>query len=320
MLGSLTALAHEYVQHLAMRAYAVEVVTRTRRRLAVFTAWVEARGVVAPAALTRAHAQGFARWMESQTGRDGAPLPVRSQRGRLEALQGFTAWLARGGHLSSDPAADVILPRAPRDQPRLLLTRHQVETLCAQPDISTPEGLRDRAILEMFYSTGLRRAELASLRLADVQPRMGAVHVMSGKGKKDRVVPIGSRALHWLAAYLHEGRPIFLARIHGDRAEDRVWLGKWGAPLPAAKVDSIVRPYLAAIGIPSGAGACHLLRHAFASHLLAAGADVAAIAAMLGHAGLQTASTYTHVSVDDVARHCAPLWARLPWRLPWRVA
>lgn len=300
--------------HLSMRAYACEVVTRTRRRLAVFTAWAQARGVAAPSALTREHAQAFARWLEAQPGKDGAPLPPRSQRGRLEALQGFTAWLERGGQIADDPAADVLLPRAPRDRPRLLLTSAQVSRLLAQPDTGTPVGVRDRALLEVLYSTGIRRAELAGLRLADVQPRSGAVHVVCGKGKKDRVVPIGARALRWLDAWLRDGRPALLAGCHGDEAGDRVWLSTWGTPLGAGKLDGVVRPYLSAIGIPSGAGACHLLRHAFASHLLAAGADVAAIAAMLGHAGLQTAPIYTHVSDDDVARHLAPLWARLPWR------
>lgn len=311
--GTLSALALEYTAHLSMRAYAPEVVTRTRRRLSVFTAWAQARGVTVPASLTREHAQAFARWLESQSGRGGTPLPPRSQRGRLEALQGFCSWLERGGHLVIDPAADVILPRMPRDLPRLLLTQLQVEQMLAQPDTSTPDGLRNRAILEVFYSTGVRRAELASLRLADVQPRIGAVHVVNGKGRKDRVVPIGTRALYWLDRYLRDGRPAYLERCHSDEAEDFIWLGKWGSPLTAAKMDVVVRPYLTAIGIPVGSGACHLLRHAFASHLLAAGADVVAIAAMLGHADLQTAPTYMHVSDDEVARYFARLWPRLPW-------
>ena len=297
-----------------MRAYATEVVARTRRRLAVFTTWAEGRGVATPAALTSAHAHGFAGWLAVQPGAGGAPLPPRSQRGRLAAVQGFCAWLERGGVIASDPAADVLLPRPPRDRPRMLLTRHQVEQLLAQPDTSMPAGVRDRAMLDVLYSMGIRCAELAGLRLGDVDARSGAVRVVCGKGKKDRVVPIGSRALRAVETYLDEGRSVLLARCHGDRAGDAIWLGKWGAPMPASKVDYVVRPYLTAIGVPVGSGACHLLRHAFASHLLVAGADVAAIAAMLGHAGLQTAPIYTHVSTDDVARHLAPLWARLPWR------
>ena len=306
--GTLTALAQDYAAHLTMRAYAAEVVGRTRRRLAGFTAWAEQRGAVVPAALTREHVQAFARALETQPSKRGGTLPVGSQRGRLETLQGFCAWLERNGQITNDPAADVILPRKPRDRPRLLLSQHQVEHLMLQPDTGTPEGLRDRAILEMFYSTGLRRAELARLRLGDVQARSGAVHVVSGKGGKDRVVPIGARALRWLDVYLRDSRPALAERGQGDRADDWIWLGKWGAPLLVIRMEYVVRPYLTAIGIPSGAGSCHLLRHAFASHLLAAGADVAAIAAMLGHAGLQTAPIYTHVSDDDLARHLAPLW------------
>ena len=306
--GTLAALAQEFAAHLSMRAYAVEVVTRTRRRLAVFTAWAAARGVTVPHELTRDHIYAFARWQEMQRGTNGESPAARSLRGRLEALQGFGAWLERGGHITTDPAADVLLPRQPRDRPRLALTRFQVEHLLAQPDIRTPAGLRDRALLEILYSTGMRRAELANLRLGDVQPRIGAVHIVSGKGKKNRVVPIGARALRWLDAYVCDGRPALLRRCHGDEADDRIWLGKWGTAMTAAKISGVVRPYLTAIGIANGAGACHLLRHAFATHLLAAGADVSAIAAMLGHADLQTAPLYTHVSDDDLARHLAPLW------------
>jgi integrase/recombinase XerD len=161
--------------------------------------------------------------------------------------------------------------------------------------------LRNRAILECLYSTGLRRSELCQLRLCDLDQGQGYVTVIAGKGGKSRSVPIGERALGWVGRYLEESRPKLLARA--ARPSDALFLGNRGKPMPPAGLYVIVRAALDRIGLSTGLGGCHLLRHAFSTHLLQHGAGVDAIGAMLGHSDLRATPTYTHVSLASLTAH-----------------
>jgi integrase/recombinase XerD len=167
----------------------------------------------------------------------------------------------------------------------------EAEALLAAADPATPVGLRDRAMLELLYSTGLRRTEVANLRRYDADLARLTLFVHEGKGGRDRVVPLGARAAAWLDRYLMEARP----RLLGGTSE-ALFVTDWGQPVTPEQVATAVRRAKARAGVKKP-GACHLLRHACATHMLDNGADVRFIQALLGHASLATTERYTHVAI-----------------------
>ena len=179
--------------------------------------------------------------------------------------------------------------------PRHILTAEQLQRLMALPDVTTAIGIRDRAILETLYSTGLRRMELVQLDCGDVHYERGVVHVYEGKGKKDRVVPIGEQALYWVNRYLNEGRERLLH--HGPTPA--LFVDSLGQGLGNCSLGHLVKDYLRQVDIDAQ-GSCHLLRHACATHMLENGADVRLIQALLGHKDLNSTSLYTQVSIQQL--------------------
>lgn len=180
--------------------------------------------------------------------------------------------------------------------PALVLTADEVEAVLAMPDTGTPLGLRDRAILELLYATAIRRGELVNLKLFDTDYARAALIVRQGKGNKDRVLPIGERALSWLATYRDEVRPGLVA----GRDCMTLFLSRQGNPLDPKRLSEKVRGYVKESGIGKP-GSCHLLRHTAATLMLEGGADIRFIQAMLGHESLETTQIYTRVSALKLA-------------------
>ena len=209
--------------------------------------------------------------------------------GRLVAsVRGFYRFTsAATGH--ENPAADLRAPRAWKALPKYL-TVDEVDALLSTPETAGPRGLRDHALLEVLYATGLRVSELLALTLAQVDLDAGVVTTM-GKGRKERVVPIGDEAVSWVRRYLATGRPALAA---AKKTTPRLFLSARGTSLTRMGFWKILRGYGLAAGI-SRAISPHVLRHSFATHLLERGADLRAIQMMLGHADLSTTQIYTHV-------------------------
>jgi integrase/recombinase XerD len=205
----------------------------------------------------------------------------------------FFSWLRREHRIEMNPAADLLMPRPDRKLPEATLSAGEMAKVLAVPDVGTPLGLRDRAVLEVFYSCGLRRSELISLWVKDVDFERGTVFVRSGKGSKDRYVPIGERALFWLRLYLGTVRPRFVT----ERSPHHLFLSSVGTPVCADWLCRKVRRCIACAGI-NKRGSCHLLRHSVATLMLEGGADIRYVAEMLGHARLETTQRYTRVSID----------------------
>jgi integrase/recombinase XerD len=176
--------------------------------------------------------------------------------------------------------------------PRAVLTQSEAEQVLNRPDVRTPLGIRDRAVLETFYSTGMRRMELLGLAVHDLDLERGTVTIRKGKGKKDRVVPIGGRAVRWIQKYYFEVRPKLLP----TRNEPTLFLSGDGKPLEPNTLTHLVRQYVTAADLGK-VGACHLFRHTCATLMLENGADVRFIQQMLGHAKLETTAIYTQVSI-----------------------
>jgi integrase/recombinase XerD len=286
------AVVARYLEWLRLTHYAADTVHVRACYLRYFTAWAEARGITTPARVTRGVLERYQRWLYHYRKRTGAPLSVWSQHGRLVAVKGLFRWLTKQRALRANPAAELELPRVTAQRLPQPLTEAEIAQVLAQPAVATPTGLRDRALLETGYSTGLRRMELIGLRLYDLDLARGVVVIREGKGKKDRVVPIGERAVAWLEKYLDEARPELVA----EPDDGVVFLTSTGRPFHPNHCSRLIRDYVAAAGIQKR-GACHLLRHTMATGMLEHGADVRVIQEILGHARLTTTQLYTRVSI-----------------------
>lgn len=213
----------------------------------------------------------------------------RSVSRALSVFRQYYRWARREGLVEEDPTA---LIQFPRQRPKLpvSITEREVEALIDAPDTETPLGLRDRALLELFYATGLRVSELAGLNCHEINFRQAALRVC-GKGGKERVVPIGEAALKWVQAWLDQGRGELLR----GSACDRVFISARGSGLSRQGLWHIIRRHARAAGI-RGEISPHTLRHAFATHLLNHGADLRIVQLLLGHSDLSTTQIYTHLA------------------------
>lgn len=261
--------------------------------LGYFIGWAHERGIGHPGEVTRPVLQRYQRHLYLYRTRHGQPLAFGSQLARLSPVVAFFKWLTRQGHILANPAADLELPKVPKRLPKVLLSIEQVEAVINRPDTATLAGLRDRAILELLYSCGVRRGECVRLKLHEVDTERGTVMVRGGKGGKDRLIPLGARACAWVCRYLLEVRPQLLA---GDT--DVLFLTDYGEPLEKSRLFQLVQRYMRQVGIAHGG--CHALRHAMATHMLEGGCDIRYIQAMLGHTKLQTTQIYTHVAIEQL--------------------
>jgi len=216
-------------------------------------------------------------------------LQARSTARWLSCLRGFYRQAIRKGRLASDPSLGLATPKLGRALPGTLSAR-EVETLLDAPDVDEPTGLRDRAMLEVLYASGLRISELVGLSLVAVNSRQGVVRVL-GKGDKERLVPVGSVALDWLARYLADGRP----RLCHRHQAAALFVSNRGEGMTRQNFWYAIKRYARAAGIEKSISP-HTLRHAFATHLLDNGEDLRAVQMMLGHSDLSTTQIYTHVA------------------------
>lgn len=224
------------------------------------------------------------------------PLAATTRHCRLAAVRLWVRWAVRTRRLREDPLWDYEMPRLPRRLPRAILSVAEVERVLAQPDVHTPMGLRDRAMLEVFYSTGMRRGEVVRLGRDDVDAVRGVVFIREGKGLKDRVVPIGARAILWVRRYAAHARPVLAARRRGEAESSTLFLGARGDRIRPSRLTARMHRYVsAASGKP---GSCHVFRHSMATLMHDGGADIRDLQEMLGHAQISTTEIYTHVSVE----------------------
>ena len=226
---------------------------------------------------------------------------ARSNARMLSTLKQFFRFQLRHGARDDDPTALIQAPRIHRSLPQSL-DENDIEKLLAAPDLESPYGLRDRAMLEMMYGSGLRVSELVGLELGQLNANLGLVRLV-GKGSKERVVPVGEEALHWLDAYLERARPeLVRAKIRSDA----LFLSSRGRAITRQAFWQNVKKHLLAAGIKTRYSP-HSLRHAFATHLLNHGADVRTVQMLLGHSSLSTTQIYTHVAqarLEEIhARH-----------------
>lgn len=288
----LVSLIPRYLAAAAAEGYAASTLDSRRRHLAHFTTWCDARGLVSADQLTPAILERYRLTLFHQRQPDGSPLTWATQAAKLTAVRMLLAWAARAKWITVNPAADLALPKLPKRLPRAVLSVSEAERVLAQPDVTTALGLRDRAILEVLYSTGVRRHELIGLDGTDVDVERGLVFVREGKGKKDRLVPIGERAIQWTMRYLDQVR----SRLVRDSTCTALFLTRHGTRLKPQRLTSRLHRYLVASGVAKP-GSCHVWRHTAATLMHEGGADIRDLQELLGHAQLSTTELYTHVSI-----------------------
>ncbi|MBL8918241.1 MAG: site-specific tyrosine recombinase XerC [Myxococcaceae bacterium] len=311
---SLRATMLGYLESLQVRHYSAATVDSRARDFRLFVAWCEERALARPAEVTKRILERYQRHLFYFRKPNGQPLSVERQHVLLVQLRMYFRWLCRENFLPANPASELELPRQPLRLPRDTLTVPQVEKLLAVPNVETLVGLRDRALLELLWATGLRRAEACNVSLYDVSFEKGTVFVREGKWKKDRVVPLPQRAADWLARYLRDVRPR-LASFEDDGA---FFLSEAGGRMSTGTLTQSVRAYLRQSGF-KGRGSSHLLRHACATALLEGGADVRFVQELLGHASLETTQVYTRVSIvklKEVYEACHPAARPSPTAAP----
>jgi len=290
MSADFDALGASFLEALRVRRCAAATLATRKQSLVTVAAFLAELTIADVREITREHVAAFQRWLV------GRNYSEHSRSVHLAGLRAFFAHLERTDAILVNPCAGLVVPRLASRLPRGVLTREEARRILNTPDVQTRTGLRDKAILEVFYSTGLRLAELTRLTVFDVDPKHGFVRVNKGKGGKDRIVPLGSSAANCVREYLAQARAHW---SQANRDERALWLGSI-APHGALKTQAIqvmVRHYGQAAGLRITP---HLWRHTCATHLVANGANLASVQRLLGHASLETTQLYARVTMGEV--------------------
>lgn len=293
--GVMRVAVGQYLEWLSVRQYAASMLESRKRHLLGFVGWCEERGVERFERVSRAILERYQKWLFTYRKANGKPLGVTTQYTRLSGIKAFLRWATRCQLLEVNPAADLTMPRLPDRMPREVLTVREVELVLQQPDVRDVYGLRDRAILEVLYSTGIRRGELCTLLMHDVDVERGTLLVREGKGRRDRMVPLGKRAMEWVDRYLAKSRPQLVV----DPDPLLLFLSRFGEGLSLDSASALASGYIEAAQVGKK-GSCHLFRHSVATAMLENGADIRFIQALLGHRGLDTTAMYTRVAIGKL--------------------
>lgn len=290
-------LIASWVEALKVKNYSKWTIIRRQKSILRFAEWCRERDLTAPKQITRPILERYIRSLYYYRKKDGTPMAFASQSNHVSCLRLFFRWLVRENYLGANPASDLEAPRVGQRLPKEVLTISEVEAILSVPDLTTDLGIRDRAILETLYSTGIRRTELTNLDVTDLDIQREVLRVRAGKGNKDRIIPIGERALDWVDKYLLEVRPGWVV----DPALPALFISHQGGRLVPNALGDRVTKYINKADIQKK-GSCHIFRHTMATVMLEGGADLRFVQQMLGHANLEATKIYTHVSIKQLKK------------------
>ena len=305
--GSLYYQMQTFLEWMREKNYSDATAHNRQGYLRRFISWCDERGLIRPQEITRPILERYQRYLYLYRKKDGKPLSARSQCAHIIPIRAWFKWLTKSNRILYNPAADLDYPKIERRLPKHILTVDEAERIMNVPDIQTATGLRDRAMLETLYSTGIRRMELVNLNWHDIDHERGTLMVRQGKGKKDRLIPIGQRALAWIQKYRQEARQEWA--LANDT--DALFLTQQGDAFTPGRLTQMIAGLIDAANIGKR-GSCHLFRHTMATLMLENGADIRYIQVMLGHEELTTTQLYTQVSISKLKEiHTATHPARL---------
>jgi len=285
----------KYQQHLAVIRFAAGTIKRYIYFLNSFFKYLEEMNIFEIAAVTKDHIQDYQTHLYEAVNSRGEPNSVFHQNNMLKVIKGFFRFLAEQNYLVSDPSRDVSYARTPKRLPRSILTGPEVKKMIRAPNTKTATGYRDRAIIEVFYSTGIRRNELINLQLADVDYHDGLVRVNSGKGSKDRVVPIGRIACRYIENYVKQVRPMLVK----NPTDNHLFLTMNGTKISENRLWELIKIYSKRSKIKKNI-TTHTFRHTCATLMLKNKANIRHIQELLGHSSLEATQIYTRVSITDL--------------------
>lgn len=295
----MTGALQQFLNHLRVNQYSERTIDEYLLDLRLFFAFLEDRGITKLSNISRDDIREYQIHLFSLRKKDNTPLlALGTQAKKLSTIRSFFSFLVKERYLLHDPSSEITRPRQERNLPRAILSPKEMAKLLSMPDVKTPLGIRDRAILELFYATGMRNTELRMLKLQDLDLKRGEVRILHGKGRRSRIVPIGEMACQALSQYLSSGRPRLVRR---RSSEDWLFLSIRGRRLERPNTTEIVVRHAKKAGIKTTI-TCHSLRHSCATHMLRNNAGLRYIQELLGHKNISTTQIYTRVELSDLKR------------------
>ena len=298
-------LMDQFLQWMRMRNNSIRTIEFWKMNINRFNGWCSERGIDCVTQVTPEIMASYRRYLfHYRNPKTNRPLKFATQSSYLMSVRRWFVWLDKENFVDENVTLGMELPKQEKRLPTGCLKAEQVEAVMNQTDTSTPLGIRDRAILETFYSTGIRCGELVDLEVYDLEADRGVLTIRLGKGGKDRVVPSGERALSWVQKYLDDVRP----QLTAQSSSAILFVSNNGRPIGRNNMSLLVKEYMNQAGITLR-GSCHLLRHSAATLMMENGADLRSLQQFLGHERLNTTQIYTHVSIkrlQDVHRRTHP--------------
>lgn len=308
--AALSTLLTAYLNDLRIKNWSEMTLDRRRNSLNRFIQWANLRSITNIKELTPDIIEAYQRSLYHIGNlRNRKPLQFATQASYLSALIHWLRWSCKKKYIASNPASEIELPKEERHLPASVFSIDEVERVLNQADVNTKIGMRDRAIMEVIYSTAIRRTELIRLTVHDIDRGRRLVAIRQGKGKKDRIVPIGVRALEWLDKYLADVRPWLEAghgrqhaigkskpRLAPEIPYSEIFLSNTGHPFEPTALTALIREHIESAGITKK-GSCHIFRHSAATLMLENGADLRSLQTLLGHESLNSTQIYTHVTI-----------------------